>query len=143
MTLVSVKPRIHNKPRMESGARLFVNTPGVIFGRGDYLPKVDIIESDKGYNFYFELPGMSSDDVKINLVKNVLKIKGDRINKLLDEKELKVVKTENIYGSFERSFKLSEDIDVNSVEAKLENGILKVSILKKEEKIKERIIEVK
>jgi HSP20 family protein len=78
-----------------------------------------------------ELPGVKKEDVKLTINdENVLVIKGE---KKKDESKDKVyVRSERSYGAFERSFRLSDNINKDSINAKYDNGILNISFQKKE-----------
>jgi HSP20 family protein len=98
---------------------------------GGFSPRVDISEDELTVFVQVELPGVKKEDVKLTINdENVLSIKGE---KKKDESKDKVyVRSERSYGSFERSFRLSDNINKDSINAKYDNGILNISFQKKE-----------
>ncbi len=110
---------------------------------GIWSPKVNIVENEKGYTISAELPGVSKDDIDIDLKDNTLSIKGEKKVEAKDEKE-NYIRVESSYGKFERSFNVSDDIDRNSVNASFKDGVLTLVLNKKEEsKPKQIKVEVK
>jgi HSP20 family protein len=96
------------------------------------LPAVNIKENENGFEVEMAVPGMVKEDFKINLDKNVLCISSEK--KLENERtESNYSKREFSYQSFSRSFTLPQSADESNIKAKYENGILFVSIPKKEE----------
>lgn len=108
---------------------------------GRWSPKVDIVENEKSYVVRAEVPGVSREDIDIDLKENTLVIKGEKKSEKKDEKE-NYVRVESTYGSFQRSFFLDEKIDRNNISAKYKDGVLEVTLPKKEEATP-RKIEVK
>lgn len=105
-----------------------------------WRPAVDVVEKDDAYFIAFELPGMKKDNIHINVRENTLTISGDR-KPFSDEKNY--VRSEFLYGPFKRSITIPGEIDRNDVNAKYEDGILFITLPKKEEsKAKEIKIEV-
>lgn len=91
---------------------------------------VDIMESPDEYTFNFEMPGTMKDDIKIWFEGNVLTISGEKRETEKDgEKNLL---SERIYGKFERSFRMPNDVDGNNIKAESVNGVLIVTIPKSE-----------
>ena len=110
---------------------------------GIWSPKVNIVENEKGYTISAELPGVSKNDIDIDLKDNTLSIKGEKKVESKDEKE-NYIRVESSYGKFERSFNVSDDIDRNSVNASFKDGVLTLVLNKKEEsKPKQIKVEVK
>lgn len=106
-----------------------------------FVPKVDIVETDKAYEVQVAVPGLSKEDFKIDLNDNFLTISGERkFSKERKEATLHVVETQ--YGNFSRSFSLPENIDAAKIEAKYNNGILEISLPKDEKKIVKTTIKV-
>ncbi|MCO6472523.1 MAG: Hsp20/alpha crystallin family protein, partial [Melioribacteraceae bacterium] len=80
-----------------------------------------------------EMPGVKKDEIKISIKDNVLTIEGEK--KFSEEKkEKEYYRSERSYGAFKRSFTLPEDVDVENVKAKFEDGILSLSMNKIEPK---------
>jgi HSP20 family protein len=96
------------------------------------VPAVNIYEDEHSINIEAELPGMQEKDIDVSLENNVLTISGER--KLEnEEKRENFHRMERSYGRFTRSFTLPPSVDPEHVNAEFNNGILKVSINKKEE----------
>jgi HSP20 family protein len=104
------------------------------------FPAVDITEDEKAYVLEAELPGYKQDEVQVQVEKHVLKLSSTKESVKKDE-EKKLV-TERCYNCFERSFTLPEDVDEDKIEGKFENGLL-VLTLPKKEVAKPKAIEVK
>lgn len=113
-------------------------------GNGDYswTPAVDIVETKDAMLITAELPGLTRKDVHLNIENNVLTISGERQFK--DEyKKGNVTRRESYYGKFQRSFRLPNILEVSKAQAKMENGVLEITMPKREEaKPKEISIEV-
>jgi HSP20 family protein len=89
------------------------------------------------------VPGLKKEDFKINLEKNVLNISAEKKAEQVNENK-KYSKREYSYSSFTRSFTLPQSADQNKIEADYTDGILKLTIAKKEEaKIVTREITIK
>ena len=108
---------------------------------GYWQPPVDMVESDDAYFVAAELPGMKKEDIKINFHENTLRLSGER-NPFSEEKNK--VRSEFWHGPFSRSIDIPGKINHEKITAKYENGILQVTLQKKEEsKAKEIKIDVK
>lgn len=106
--------------------------------RDNFVPSIDISESDNQFMITAELPGMSKEDIDISLENGRLSISGERSFES-EEKGKKFHRVETKYGSFERSFQLPDNVDAESISATYENGLLNISIDKSEEKVKKQI----
>lgn len=108
----------------------------------NFVPAVDILESDKSYELQFAVPGFDKDNFELGVDDNVLTVSGER--KYEDEKSGKTFKSvRTSYGSFRRSFTLPENVDASKIEANYKNGILEVVIPKDESKVLKTTIKVK
>ena len=97
-----------------------------------WTPSVDINETKDAYVVKGELPGVDKDNVDISIEDNLLVIRGEKKVES-DSDDDKYHRKECVYGSFERSFSLPKQVDVNKVEASFNNGVLKLNIPKAEE----------
>jgi len=104
-----------------------------------WSPAVEITETDDGFRFEFEVPGIEQKNIDISVEDGILSVTGERISERKDEDR---IRTERRYGKFVRSFRLPESADTDKVAAKLKNGILMIEIPKREE-TKPRKIKVK
>ena len=98
----------------------------------DWRPPVDIFETDDGIVLKVELPGISKDDVSVEIKDNVLMLKGER---LLDPqiKDEHYYRKERAFGKFQRSFSLQQSIKPNLIKATFKDGILTIEIPRPEE----------
>ena len=109
--------------------------------RGAWSPQVDIFEDQDKIVLEAELAGMKPEDVDISIEDNVLTIYGERkFEKKKDSDNFHRV--ERSYGSFTRSFTLPPTISSENTNAEFENGILRLTLAKREE-AKPRRIEIK
>ncbi len=110
---------------------------------GTWYPPVDIYETDNELVLKAELPGVDIKDIEITVEDGILTIKGER--KFEEEvKRENYHRIERAYGRFIRSFTLPNVVDVDKISAKMENGVLKIVMPKKEEsKPKQIKVEVK
>ncbi len=104
-------------------------------------PLVDFAEDEDGYYLYMDLPGVSKKDIDITISRNVLIIKGEK-KALKDVEEEKVYHNEMWYGTFERSITLPDMADDGKITAELKDGVLTVTIAKKDS-VKPRQISIK
>ena len=105
------------------------------FVGSDYFlssPSTNIKETDEGFEIELAAPGLEKADFNLNLDQEVLTIEAKRENKS-EETTDKFVRREFNYTSFKRSFTLPESVDTNQIGAKYENGILNITLPKKEE----------
>jgi len=94
-----------------------------------FIPSVNTREADDAYYIEVDLPGVKKEDININFDDNTLTISGER--KIKDEhKDNNFYKVESVYGKFERSFSLPEDVDSDKIEATSKNGVLEIKIPK-------------
>ncbi len=99
------------------------------------MMKTDVKETDQGYEMTMNLPGVKKEDVKAELKEGYLTISATS-NSENDEKDKdgKYIRRERYYGSCSRSFYVGEEVTQEDIKAKFEDGILKLSIPKKETK---------
>ena len=105
------------------------------------IPPVDIYETEKAYVIEAELAGYKQDEVQVNVDKHVLRISSDK-QSLKDVDGKKSLVRERYFKKFERSFSLPEDIDESSIEGEFSDGVLTITLPKKEE-VLPKTIEVK
>lgn len=96
-----------------------------------YLPAVDIVDGKEHVRLHVELPGIKKEDINISIENNVLTISGERKTEA-DLKKNAFYRKESKYGNFKRMFSLSEDIDLEEVNADYKDGVLKITLKKKE-----------
>ncbi len=97
-----------------------------------FHPALDVIDEDKMIQLSVELPGLEEADIDVSLKEDVLTIQGEK-KQTHEETQENYFRNECRYGSFYRAIKLPlETIDTESIEAKYKNGVLTVTIPKKE-----------
>ena len=96
------------------------------------------IRFEKAEKTYAEIPYLWLDDVNINLDKDVLTISSE-VENSKEKTEDNFYRKEFTKSSFSRSFYIPEDIDASKINAKMEDGILKITIPKKEPKDKAKV----
>jgi HSP20 family protein len=97
-------------------------------GRSEWTPPVDIRETDQELTFAIEIPGTESGDVEVTTENGVLTVYGERTEEWRDEGRYHLL--ERGYGSFIRRFELPVGVDIDKIEAEVENGLLQVRIPK-------------
>lgn len=105
-------------------------------------PPVDFVERDNEYEVTAELPGLDQKDVEVKIANGALVIGGEKKMER-EEKNEGMFFSERRYGSFRRSFRLPENVDVDKVSATFDKGVLKVALPKSAQaKSEEKKIEI-
>ena len=103
--------------------------------RSKNLMKTDVQESDDSYIMEMDLPGFSKDEVKVSLKDGYLTVKAAKgLDEESEKKNTKYIRKERYAGECERSFYVGEYVTQEDIKAKYENGILRLSVPKKEAK---------
>ncbi len=100
------------------------------------IMKTDVKESDDAFTVDVELPGFTKDDIQLKLTEGVLTISAVK-NSEKEEKDKetgRVIRKERYSGSMKRSFYVGEDLTEDDIKAKYENGVLTLTVPKKEAK---------
>lgn len=105
---------------------------GGLFGRVMNVPAVNITEQQNDYLVSLAAPGLKKEDFKIDVDGNMLTISSEK-EESKEEKDKKFNRKEYSYSSFSRSFTLPQEINKEKIEARYEDGVLKVSLPRKEE----------
>lgn len=100
---------------------------------GTWAPSVDIFETENELVLTAEIPGIDEKDVEIKVEDNTLSIKGERKFEK-ETKEENFHRIERSYGSFYRAFTLPSSVDPERIQAEQENGVLKISMPKRQER---------
>lgn len=103
-----------------------------------WAPAMDLVERDDHLVLKADLPGLSEEDVRIEVQDNVLTVSGDRKAEH-EEKREGYYRMERAYGSFARSVTLPEGIEADRIDASFDKGVLEVRIPKPEERKPQRI----
>jgi HSP20 family protein len=108
------------------------------FDNGDLLerimtvPAVNVTESVDHYTVSLAAPGLTKDDFNITIEGNMLTISSGKEERK-EEKDDRLTRKEYSYSSFSRSFTLPEDVKQDNIDARYENGVLNIKLLRKEE----------
>jgi HSP20 family protein len=108
------------------------------FDNGDLLerimtvPAVNVTESVDHYTVSLAAPGLTKDDFNITIEGNMLTISSEKEERK-EEKDDRLTRKEYSYSSFSRSFTLPEDVKQDNIDARYENGVLNIKLLRKEE----------
>lgn len=106
-------------------------TGSSLISTSEFIPKIDLQEKDNAYLVTVEVPGMTEKDININLDENVLTLEGEKRAETKEEgKDFR--RSEIKYGKFYRQIPLRGEVDDNKVEAIYKNGVLKITLGKKE-----------
>ncbi len=98
-------------------------------GELDWVPPVDISETEQEYLIRASLPSVKKDDVKVTFDDGMLTLSGER-RREETRKDEKYHKVESYYGSFARSFTLPDGIDAGAIRAESKDGVLVVHVPK-------------
>lgn len=111
-------------------------------GGGTWMPAVNVSETKDSLVLTAELPGMSEENVSVELENNVLTISGDKMEQRTEgEEERRYHVWERTYGTFRRSFTLPRTVKADEISARFDNGVLRVDLPKAAE-AKGRKIEI-
>ena len=122
---------------------LIRNRTHVQYNNSNWVPPVDIKESDQSYIINADIPGFSKNDIEVTIEKNQIKLSGNRNDDLVEDDGVYHYK-ERMNDSFERTFKLPDLINDKNISASFKNGILSVIIPKSDQKeLKSRRITIK
>lgn len=110
------------------------------FGRADaFAPPCEITDEEKYYSISLDIPGLSKEDLEIEVKENHLHVSGER--RLVKKTENdNVLRSEKRYGKFARAFTLPKNVDAEKIEAKFENGVLEIFLPKEEKAASKKIV---
>ena len=98
-----------------------------------WIPSMDLVETEEHFVLRADLPGLSEEDVSIELEDNVLTVSGERKAEHEEKKE-GFYRVERSFGQFRRSLTLPEGVDADKIAATFDKGVLEVRIPKPEER---------
>jgi HSP20 family protein len=105
---------------------------GGLINRAANIPAVNIKENGNHYTVSLAAPGMKKDDFKIEMDGNMLTISSEK-EESTEDKGDRYTRKEYSYSSFSRSFTLPEDVKPEAIDARYENGELKITLPRKDE----------
>jgi HSP20 family protein len=106
--------------------------------RGAWAPSIDIYENKDQIVLEAELPGMKQEDFDLSIENNVITLRGERKFEKTDETD-NYHRVERSYGAFTRSFTLPQTVSAEGATAEYNNGVLRVTLPKREETKSRRI----
>jgi len=98
----------------------------------DWRPAANITENDKEYTIKADLPEVKKDDIDVSVANGVLTLSGERRYEKSSDDE-KEHRRETFHGTFQRSFALPDDVDVDKIKADTRDGVLVVRLPKQAE----------
>ena len=99
------------------------------------IMKTDVRETDSSYELDIDLPGFKKDEVKVDLKNGYMTISAAKcLDKESEKKNERYIRKERYAGTMQRSFYVGDDVTQEDIKAKFENGILSLSIPKKDAK---------
>lgn len=111
-------------------------------GERTWAPRIDVVEGENEIALRADLPGLTADDVTIEIEEGVLTVSGSRTEEK-EEKEERFVRRERRTGSFSRSMRLPKGVEPDDIKATCENGVLEVTIPVPEQKPAAARVEIK
>ena len=93
----------------------------------DWVPKVEILRHNADFTVRAELPGLTKNDVKVEVTKDALTISGER-KETKEEKREGYYRTERSYGNFYRLIPLPEGVNTEKATATFDNGLLEIKL---------------
>lgn len=115
--------------RFPAWAGRWPRLPGTFETSNEWVPSVDISETDAEYLIRASLPGVKKEDAKVLVEDGMLTLSGER-QQQEEQMDEKFHKVEGFYGSFSRSFALPEAIDEKAIRADSKDGVLTVHVPK-------------
>jgi len=132
--------QLHKELNQFFNSDLDTDTAASNAATSNWVPAVDVKETDNEFILHADIPGVDPKDIDVHMEDGMLTIKGQRESEKTDEKE-GYTRVERSYGSFYRRFSMPDTADANKVNAKCNNGVLKITI-PKQEKAQARKIKV-
>ena len=111
-------------------------------GMSSFTPHVDACETENGYEIDVALPGIKKEDISIDFQEGRLTISGERNFERQEGDGKRYQMLETQYGSFSRTFYLPDNVNPDKIKARMENGILMVTVPKDEQKTMKRQITI-
>jgi HSP20 family protein len=100
-------------------------------GRAPITIKMDVTETKDGYTVHADIPGVKKDDINVEIEGNQVTLSAEVKHEWEKKDGDKVLRSERYYGNVYRSFTLPTDLDEPKCEAKYDNGVLELNLVKK------------
>lgn len=131
--MLLVKNKNNGLPTMDSFLNEFFGMDNLfnsnVFSSNYGTSKVNVIEKDDSYSIDIVVPGFNKEDINVELNDGILTI-SSKVESSNEETSEKYIKKEFVKSSFERSFYIPDDADVENIEASMDNGILSINLTK-------------
>ena len=101
-------------------------------------PRADILEGDKDYRIMIDMPGVKAENLDINVENQTLQVKAEAENQVPDGFTSRR-RERPAHAEFARSFSLGNHVDLDKISAKLDNGVLTITLPKSETSLPRRI----
>ena len=111
--------------------RGFLMKPVRMEGAPEIQIKLDVEEDDKNYTVHAEIPGVKKEDIHVSIDGNQVAISAEVKNEKEVKEGEKVLRSERYYGKVSRAFTLSQELDETQSQAKYNDGILELTLVKK------------
>jgi len=125
--------------------RLFEDVPrngaGEAVPSGLIAPRLDVKETDKEFRVSVELPGVADEDIEVDVDDDLLTVRAEKKEELEVERADQHV-TERRFGVFQRSIRLPQSVDAQTVRATLDNGVLQIAIPKSQRQANNRRVPI-
>lgn len=111
--------------------RLFedISMPSLVNDEKSFVPVFDISENEKEYSVIAELPGIDEKDIDVTLLDGILTVKGEKKQETEDKEET-YHHIERRYGSFLRSFRIPDKVQIDKIDATFKDGVLRLTLPK-------------
>lgn len=109
-----------------------------VLARKGWTPNTDIYETSESVILLLDIAAVKKEEIKVVCHEDILRVSGVRMRRHLPGME-RIHRIEIDYGPFQKLFRIPPDLDLDRIEAEYENGMLQISVPKKEEKQKEPI----
>ncbi|MCB2378597.1 Hsp20/alpha crystallin family protein [Hymenobacter sp. BT635] len=106
-----------------------------------FSPQIDAYETERGYEIEAALPGMKTEDIKVDFQQGRLSISGERHFRN-EQNQRRYHMVESSFGSFHRSFQLPDTVNPEQIQARFEDGILHITVPKDEQKTMRHQIQI-
>lgn len=115
---------------------------GTFRGESSWLPAFDVEETDSAYVLRGDIPGIAQKDIQVRIDEGVLSVSGERKTVASDEDRRRFSRRERRGGQFARRFWLPDTVDSDSVKASYDNGVVELTLPKREPEDTSRLIPV-
>ncbi len=130
--MLSLIPRTNVMfPMRDVFDRLFedISMTSLVNDDKSFVPVFDISENEKEFSVVAELPGIDEKDIEVTLLDGILTVKGEKKQEAEDKEET-YHRIERRYGSFLRSFRVSDKIKIDEIDAVFKDGLLRLTLPK-------------